>query len=176
MKEPRADAKIKTLPEETQAGLYRLFSAEGGRAAMTLEEVRGVLASQHGLSVSLASLSEWRSWYGMRARMEAAKARAEQARLELLSSNPDMSPEKLEQAAQMVFTAEVLEQGDVKGYVALRSLRLKEMEVEHAGRKLRLLEERASQAKASLEQAATAAKGGLTEETLKRIEEAANLL
>ena len=146
MKEPRADAKIKTLPEETQAGLYRLCSAEGGRAAMTLEEVRGVLASQHGLSVSLASLSEWRSWYGMRARMDAAKARAEQARLELLSSNPDMSPEKLEQAAQMVFTAEVLEQGDVKGYVALATLRLNERRTQLEERRIKVLEAKAAQA------------------------------
>ena len=146
MKQPRADAKIKTLPEETQAGLFRLFSAEGGRDAMTLEEVRGVLASQHGLSVSLASLSEWRSWYGLRARMDAAKCRAEQARLERLSKNPDMSPEKLEAVAQMVFTAETLEGGDIKNYVALATLRLNERRTRLEERRVAVLEMKAAQA------------------------------
>lgn len=149
MKEPRADAKLKTLPEESQAAIFALFTATPDREPMTLEDACGWVYAQKGISVSLDTLSRWRSWYALRARMDAAKAKAEQARLEMLTQNPDMSPERLEEVAQMVFTAETLEGGDIKNYVALATLRLNQRRTEMDERKLKLLEAKAAQADAA---------------------------
>lgn len=173
---PRSDAKLKNLPEDAQAELFALFTASELRPAMSLEQVQAEVPLRHGFTVSLDTLSRWRSWYSLRSRMDAAKAKAEQARLAMLTSDPDMTPDKLEAVAQMVFTAETLENGDVQSYVALAKLRLKAQEVEIIQRRIKILEDKASEAKAKLEAATSAARGGLTEETLKRIEEAANLL
>lgn len=178
MKQPRADAKLKTLPEEEQAELFALFTANELRPALTLEQVQAEVPLRYGFTVSMGSLSSWRSWWALRSRMEAAKARAEQARLELLAQSPDMDPAKLEAVAQMVFTAETLEGGDVKSYVALAKLRLDKAKVDLDSRRIVLLEQAAREAKEKLQAVLSGAqsKGGLTEETLKRIEEAANLL
>ena len=159
---------MKTLPEDVQEGLFRLFTATEDRPAMTLEEVTGVVATRCGLSVSLDTLSRWRSWYSLRSRMEAAKAKAEQARLEMLTQNPDMSPERLEEVAQMVFTAETLEGGDIKNYVALATLRLNQRRTEMDERKLKLLEAKAAQADAAKE---VLGSGLSTEEQNKRLRE-----
>ena len=146
----RSDAKLKNLPEADQAALFALFTATEIRPAMSLEQVQGEVPLRHGFTVSLDTLSRWRSWYALRSRMDAAKAKAEQARLAMLTSDPDMTPDKLEAVAQMVFTAETLEDGDVKSYVALAKLRLKSQEVELIQRRVRLLEDKAAEAKAKL--------------------------
>lgn len=174
MKLPRADAILKNQPEEVQEEIFALFRSEDGQTR-TLQEVHGRLP-EYGINISLSAFASWRSWYALERRMDAAKARSEQARLTLLTQDPNMDPEKLEAVAQMVFTAETLDQGDLAGYVRLAELRLKAKALEHDSRKLKLLEARAEEAKKLLTDASAAARGGLTEETLQRMEEAARLL
>lgn len=177
-KKPRADSKLKNLPEADQEGFWLLMHpADAETPAWTLEAVVGHIFDTYQLFVSISTLSEWHSWYALKRRMEAAAERANQTSIEL-AKNSDLTPEDIERVAQTVFTAETLEAGNVKGYVALAKLRLASRALDHDARKLALLESAAREAKAKLEAIASSAKstGGLTAETLKQIEEAAGLL
>jgi ribonucleotide reductase alpha subunit len=145
--------------------------------AYTLEDLGGHVFDSHGISVGLATLSEWHSWYALKRRMEMAAERADQARLEL-AKDPSISPEDIERVAQTVFTAETLQSGDVESYVKLAALGLKRRALDHDARKLKLMEEKSAAAKAAIESATAKAKagGGISEETLRELEEAAKLL
>ena len=175
---PRADAKLKNLPDEAQEALWEyLHPADPEERRRTLAEAQSEVPLRHGFTVSLGSLSEWRSWYALRRRMNAARERADQTRIELLK-DASLRPDEIEKVAQAVFTAETLEAGNVKGYVALAQLRLKARQLDHDARKLALLEAAAAQAKEKLLALTATAKtkGGLTPETLAEIEAAAGLL
>lgn len=177
-KKPRADSKLKNLPEHIQEGMWQLLHpADAETKAYTLEDLGGHVFDLHGISVGLATLSEWRSWYSLKRRMEQAAERADQARLELAKSG-DYSPEDIERVAQTVFTAETLQAGDVESYVKLAALGLKRRALDHDARKLKLMEEKSAAAKAAIEAATSKAKagGGISEETLRELEEAAKLL
>ena len=178
IKKPRADSKLKNLADGDQETLWLLMHPTDSTVeAYTLEAVQVHVQEEHGFSVSLSTLSEWHSWYALKRRMDNAAARANQTALEL-ARNSDLSAEEIDRVAQTGVTAETLESGNVKGYVALAKLRLASRALDHDARKLALLEENASQAKAKLQEAMAGAKsaGGLTPETLKQIEEAAGLL
>jgi hypothetical protein len=175
---PRADAKLKNLPDEAQEALWEyLHPADPEERRRTLAEAQSEVPLRHGFTVSLGSLSEWRSWYALRRRMNAARERADQTRIELLK-DASLRPDEIEKVAQAVFTAETLEAGNVKGYVALAQLRLKARQLDHDARKLALLEAAAAEAKEKLLALTATAKtkGGLTPETLAEIEAAAGLL
>lgn len=177
-KKPRADSKLKNLPTEQQAAIWELMHPQTpDTTPWTLDAVAVFCQERLGFSTTLSSLSEWRSWYQLGRRMDAASNRANQTAIEL-ARNSDLSPEDIERVAQTVFTAETLEQGNVKGYVALAKLRLASKAQAMDERKLALLEANAREAKAKLLAMTTAAKstGGLTPETLRQIEEAAGLL
>ena len=143
---PRADAKLKNLPEDAQEALWEyLHPSDPEERRRTLAEAQSEVPLRHGFTVSLASLSEWRSWWALRRRMNAARERAEQTKLELLK-DASLRPDEIEKVAQAVFTAETLEAGNVKGYVALAQLRLKGQQLELDRAKLALLEKKAAQA------------------------------
>ena len=178
MKKPRADSKLKNLPEEIQEGFWLLLNPSDPEVkAYTLEDLGGEIFDKHQISVGLATLSEWRSWYALKRRMEMATERADQARLELAKSG-EYSPQDIERVAQTIFTAETLQAGDVEAYVKLATLRLKSRSLDRDERKLKILEEKNASAKKALEAATAKAKagGGISEETLKELEEAAKLL
>ena len=142
---------------------FRYPEAEGSDEAppkkLTLEEIAASLPKQFGFSVSLGVLSEFYSWLRLKKRMEAAASRAEQTRLEL-AKNPEFSPEDIERVAQTVFTAETMESGNVKGYVALAKLRIARQQVDLERRRIDLLERKAAQA----DQASEVVNSDLTEE------------
>ena len=176
-KEIRADAKLKNLQSEALEILWRFRNPEEGGEKLTLEAVAVQVQELYGFSVSLSSLSEFYKWLRLKKRMESAAERSSQARL-ALASDPGMTPEILARVGQMVFTAETIEDGNVKAYVELVKLQLQAKSLEINAAKLKLLVDAAAEAKAKLTALTNAAKsnGGLTPETLKQIEEAAGLL
>jgi hypothetical protein len=181
MKKPRADAKLKTLPEGVQAELWELLNVAppGAEGPMTYAEAREWLAAPpFGVETSSAALSEWYSWYGLALRSARAKDRAAQAAALAAKDDPAMSVADLERLGQMVFTAETIEDKDIKGYVSLMRLKIQHRQLDHDERRIALLEETAARVKATLTEVVRDGhgKGGLTAETLKRIEEAASLL
>jgi len=144
-KEIRADAKLKNLPAEALEELWRFRNPEEGGEKMTLEAIAVEVPLRFGFTCSLSSLSEFYKWLRMKRRMDSAAERAEQARLEL-AKDPSITPEDIERVAQTVFTAETLEAGNVKGYVALAKLRLQSRALDHDARRLAVLEAKAAKA------------------------------
>lgn len=175
MKDTRADAKLKNLSEEDHEFLWTMRNPSDDGEKVKLEDVRVYCKNELGVEVSLSTLHEFYSWLSLKKRMEAAQARAEQTRLELLKDSA-VNAADVERVAQAVFTAESLEAGNVAAYVALAKLRLQSRALDQDERRIKLLEENAANAKKKLETLARESKGGLTAETLKVIEEAAGLL
>lgn len=168
MKQPRSDSKLKTLPEEEQEKIWQWFQRDGEREPMRLEDAQSEIPLRYGFTVSLGSLSEWRAWYALRRRMDAARSRAEQARVEWLLDNPDATPEALERVAQSVFTAEALEAGDIKNFVALAQLRIRARALDLDAEKLELMRRKADAA----DQAKEVLGSGMTmEEQNRRLRE-----
>jgi hypothetical protein len=147
MKKIRPEAKIKTLPEEVQSTLWELTNVamEGREKPMTYVEARAWLLNEHGVTTSQGAFSEWYSWYGLQLRTERAKERAAQAQADAAMMDPNLDPKFLDRLGQMVFTAETIEGGDVKAYVALMKLRIQERQLAQDDRRLALLEEKAAQ-------------------------------
>lgn len=176
-KEIRADAKLKNLPAEMLEELWRFRNPEEDGEKLTYVAVLAELQTRHGISSSLGALSEFYSWLRMERRMTAARARAEQART-LLAQDPNATPEAIANVGHITFTSEMVQDGNVKAFVALEKLRLASRQLDFDGRRLTLLEDKAAEAKAMLLALTSNAKskGGLTPETLAEIEHAAGLL
>lgn len=147
-KKPRADSKLKNLPDADQETFWRMLHPDDPEVKpSTLADLAAFIRERYDFdTLSLSTLSEWHSWYALRQRTLNAQKRADQARLEWLKENPDADPADLEKLGQMVFTAEAIEGGNVKAYVALAKLRLQERTIEHDERRIRLLEEKARRA------------------------------
>jgi hypothetical protein len=173
-----ANAKVKLLPDEAQEELWLLLHPTDSTVPpYTLEAAMVHLKDEHGVECSLSTFSEWRSWYALRKRMENAQARADQAKLEWLRENPEASPDELEKLGQMVFTAESIEGGNIKGFVALMRERSRRKALEIDSQKLAILQRKADRLDA-LEAKAKEIKqgGGLTPEMLELIEKQLKLL
>lgn len=177
MKKPRADSKLKNLADADQEDLWTLLHPSDSTVEpCTLEAVSAYAKTTYGFAPALSSLSEWHSWYGLKRRMEAAAERATQVRMEL-AKDSSITPDDLERIAQTIFTAETLEDKDIKNYVALATLRLKGRQIDHDERRIKILETKAKrlddlEAKAKEIRSA----GGLTAEMLDMLEKQLKLL
>jgi hypothetical protein len=175
-KEIRADAKLKNLPAQALEDLWRFRNPEEDGEKLTLEAVAVQVQDLFGFTCSLSSLSEFYKWLRLKKRMESAAERATQARF-ALAADPGMTPDMLARVGQMVFTAETIEDGNVKAYVELVKLQLQAAKQDLELRKLKILESKAAaldalQAKAKEIKAG----GGLSAETLEVIEKQLKLL
>jgi hypothetical protein len=175
-KEIRADAKLKNLPPEILEELWRYRNPEEDGRKLTYVEVLAELQSAHGISSSLGALSEFYSWLRLERRMQAARNRAEQART-LLAQDPAATPEAIARVGQMTFTAEMVQDGNVKAFVSLEKLRILERQINQDERRLALLETKARRMD-ELEAKAKEIKqaGGLSAETLEMLEKQLKLL
>lgn len=175
-KSTRADAKLKNLPAEALETLWRFRHPEEGGTALTYEAILVELPKLFGITSSMGALSDFYAWLRMQRRIEAAKDRAAQVRMEL-AKDASITPDDLERVAQTVFTAETIEGGDIKSFVALATLRLNRQRVDQDERKLRMLEVKASRLD-ELEAKARELKkgGGLSAETLEMLEKKLKIL
>ncbi|HRQ88172.1 MAG TPA: hypothetical protein PLA50_05205 [Bacteroidia bacterium] len=140
----RADAKLKTLPEEIQAEMWRMVTtpvdAEGrpcapaDGSAMTAVDVLAWLSDTHGVESSTGAFSEWRRWFPLQRRISSAHATVEQAMEERKRLDPSLSPDELMAFGQIVFSMEALNERDAKGFARFadiaerRAARLQEAE------------------------------------------------
>jgi hypothetical protein len=168
-KEIRADAKLKNLPEQALEDLWRFRNPEEDGEKLTLEAVAVQVQDTHGFSVSLSTLSEFFKWLRLKKRMQGARDRAEQARY-ALAKDPTMTPDDIAKVGQMVFTAETIEDGNVKAYVELQKLRLQAAKQEMELRKVVMLEKKAAFYDAIKEKANESGTGGVTAEQMEEIE------
>lgn len=116
---------------------------------LSLDAVLVVLKQEHGIEVSISTLSYFYKRLRFKRGIAAAKERAEQARLELAQSG-ELDIDAIEQVAQGVFTAQMTDDGNVKAFLALREIKLLERQVADKEkrtaldeRKMKLLEDKA---------------------------------
>lgn len=148
-------------------------------SGMRYDDVLSWLASECGLSSSLAALSAFYKRHCapvVRDRQRVASLRAET--LGELAGKTDWDAASVEALRQMVFEFMSNPNADVEETERMFKLLLKRKDQELAERNLFLKESAAAEAKAKLQAITTAAKskGGLSEETLAEIEAAAQLL
>lgn len=182
-RKPRGDAKLKTLSPELQEAVIRKL--ESG----TQEDVLTWLRQEFDISTSAGALSSFYSWYQLGQDLQSAASFADDLR-DTLKELPglELRDDAINQAAQAVFEMRAAQSKDPDLFIELRKLRLaehsaktkarqKERELKLQERRVKLLEdqaERAAQAKTKLQEVQS--RGGLTPDTLRAIEEAANLL
>jgi hypothetical protein len=117
-KKPRSDSALKILPAERQAAIAEYA------AAHSLEETVAWL-KQDGCKTSRSSLSEFLSWYALRAQMQKNESTVETLLADLSKSNPDWTPDQIQAAGQSFFTALALQQQDPKQWHLIQQTNLK---------------------------------------------------
>lgn len=163
---------------EAMEAVYRVMAwLAGGRQADVIERIKDA----YGIETSAAALSGFwsrlkSSWLGERLRRSSRAARD----LANLLDREEVEAATWDLLSQQAFELLTSPDPNPSELVALGKLLLSGRQTALDARRVTLLEEKARQAAQAKEQLneATAAvrKGGLTEETLRRIEEAANLL
>lgn len=152
MRKPRGDSNLKTLPEDQQEEIIARLAAKGG----TLQSVKAWLAADHRVTCSVASLSEFYSWYRLKERMDQTESTVEQVMAKLAEGNAGLSPQQLREYGDLLFMAEATKTGDPKTYIAMaqvlqtdRKLNQDERKLANDDRRIALLEKKAAQADAA---------------------------
>lgn len=105
-KKPRADSKLKTLPEERQAAIYD-YATSGN----TLVETAAWLKDD-GFKTSKSALSEFVSWYELQEQLKRNESTVKQVLNDLKENDPAMSEQSLITAGHLFFSALAIEQKD----------------------------------------------------------------
>lgn len=111
---PRADSRLKTLPEERQAAIFEYLLAH------TYEEAVAWLRAD-GVKTSRNAVFQFREWYQDKANYEAAGRRAENLVELLKGQQPEISAAELEKYARLAFETEAVRQQDREGWLALKT-------------------------------------------------------
>lgn len=164
---PRSDATLKTLPPERQAAIAEYL------ATHSLADTRDWLKAD-GIKTSVTALSLFGSWYALQQQLTRNESTVETLLAELGKTNPDWSPEQIQQVGQSFFNALTLQQQDPKAWAQVQSIQLKRDQLALDARKVALLEKKAA-AFDEVKKAASSG-GGITPETLTKIERELKLL
>lgn len=122
MSKVRSDAKLKGLPRARQERIVEWAATPKSKDCVGgIAYARAQLAAE-GLRVSARAVSEFLSWWDLRERFSSASSRAAQIAEMAAQQSPDMSPERVRELAQAVFTLEAVEGRDAKGFVGLERL------------------------------------------------------
>lgn len=117
-KKPRSDSPLRMLREEAQAEVMEWLKA------LPQREVCAKVKAAHGFRPSPAALSGFFSWYQLRDQLVRNEATASALVESMSQSNPDLSPERLEEIGQTFFTALALESRDVKAWESTQRIGL----------------------------------------------------
>lgn len=166
MRKPRSDSTLKTLPEERQDEIGSLLSSR------SLQDVRSLLAEQ-GTATSEAALSEFFSWWQLRASLRRREERVAELVQRLKDEDPELPQQRLFDLGQSLFGALSIAEEDGKTWVNTQRLALERERLDLDKRKVSILEQKLLRVQQEVK---AARDGGLTPEALSRIEEAAKLL
>ncbi len=120
-KHPRADAKLKRLPESVQARIAERL----GQPGVTQKDVLAWLRTEHSVSSSAAALSDWLSWYALRQQLARNESAVEALITDLAHKDPSVSPEKLQELGQQFFSALAVQTQDPKTWFLTQQIALK---------------------------------------------------
>jgi hypothetical protein len=140
-KKVRADAVLKNLPEERQAEIFESLQTKS--LAAVRKELR-----EDGLQAGTRALSEFRSWYALRASLKEAESDTENL-LELIKADaPELPEARLASIGNALFNLQAIKQQDPKLFLAFQTARHK---AEMDRLKLDLGERKLAQQQESLE-------------------------
>jgi hypothetical protein len=151
---PRSDSKLKTLPEERQCEIFEY--ARTHTLAETVDWLRA-----NGVDTSSAALSPFLHWYRIRSQMTASEQTIQQMLEKVATQNPDITPERIYQLGQVFFAGLALAKQDPQAWCITQRTALSRARLDLAIKKY----QEAKQA-----QDASQAPGGLTPETVTKIE------
>lgn len=117
-KKPRADAVLKTLPEERQMAI-----ADYSRQH-TWTQTRAWLKAD-GLETSEAALSVWFSWFTLQSQLKANANAVDTLLADFKSANPNATPDQVQQVGQAFFTSLALQQQDPKQWFMIQQTAIK---------------------------------------------------
>jgi len=115
-RKPRGDSVLKTLPSARQDVI-----AEHAQSHKLAETAAWLKAD--GLKVSANQVSQFLSWYVLRQQLRQNESTVQELLADLKLEQPDITPEQLDSAGQMFFTALSIEQKDASSFVNVRSSR-----------------------------------------------------
>ena len=164
---PRSNSPLRMLPEERQAEIITRLKAG------SLEDARQWLA-QDGFKTSTGALSEFWSWWHLRQQRRQDQSDTETLLEELAKDNPTLSEKKLFSYGQRIFSTLALKNQDPKDWARIQMLRLNDQRTDLEARRIAVLEKKAA-AFDKLKEASSAT-GGITADTLKKIEAELKLL
>lgn len=132
-KKPRGDSVLKTLPEDRQAAIVEhLRSHKLPETAAWLRE--------DGLKTSATALSDFWSWWHLRAQFRQDEQTTESLLEQLKAEVPELSEAQLDELGQRTFSLLSIRNQDLGGFVKVRTARAKAV-LEAEKLKLRTLAE-----------------------------------
>lgn len=115
---PRSDAALKTLPPDRQADI-----AEHLRSHSLAETAKWL--ADDGFKTSSRALSEFRSWHALAETLRDNDSTVQALLADLKSAKPGMTPDELDAAGQMFFTALSINQKDSLGWKRAQDVKIK---------------------------------------------------
>lgn len=167
MKKPRSDSKLANLPEERQEEIFA-WCKEG------LEAARDLCLAKHNLSVSLRCLSSWHAWRRQQQELQIGNAGVV-AILDWFKHNkPGASPAEIRTAMLMGLTLKAQARDDMGAALGVLKEQGKDLDRGLATRRVAVLEKKLERAGQIVK--AAQEKGGMTPETLARLEKELKML
>lgn len=122
-KKPRADSKLKTLPEERQA---EIFEYAGDHSL--IETVKWLRDGPSGLAplvTSKSAVGEFLSWRSLKLQFREDETTTETLLEQLKAEVPEMTEAQLDELGQRTFSLLSIRRQDLDGFVQVRSARAK---------------------------------------------------
>jgi len=175
-RKPRSDSKLLTLPDERQMEIFDMLKRNGYKKTELLCE------KEFGISTSVGALANfWEVWSRRESENRILKAVTAAKDIEAAAADnlPLINRATMAALQQAAFES-ILSGGDDKRIKDFMNIVLKARSLDQDQQALELrikeYEDRIGKAKAELEKARTAGKGGLGIETIERIEQQLGLL
>jgi len=164
---PRADSKLKTLPEDRQADVA-VYAHDH-----TLAETIQWLSAQ-GVQTTSGPLSTFLSWYRAKQQLQRNKAAIQEFVENLKQNDPGITPDQLHELGTIFFTSMALEKQDPKIWYLAQQIACNKahLQLEH-----QKYQDQVQARKDAIQHELDAAKseGGLSPETIAKIEKELNL-
>jgi hypothetical protein len=117
VEKPRADSRLKTLPEERQFEI-----AEYSRAHTLCETVEWLNAN--GVETSRSALARFLAWYRLREQKTQNDLVAQELIAQIAQQNPDLTPDKLHEIGFIFFSGLALANQDPKTWSLVQRVAL----------------------------------------------------
>ncbi len=164
---PRPDAKLKTLPDERQCEI-----AEHAKTHSLEETV--IWLRTNGIDVAISTLSTFLAAYRMQKQLEKNELVTKELLLQLAEQHPELTPEKVTELGQTFFSGMAIEQQNPRVWCLVQQTGVKKAHYELAFKKY-VEQVQARKEAIQRELDAAKSKGGLSPETIEKIEHELNL-